>query len=446
MKKRVKEETIIFLGVVKWIVLAAIVGIITGLSTTLYIKALNAAIGIKGYSDYYFLLLPLGLLVGAILIKYLAPEEKTSGANLAIEAVNRHSGRIRFILVPIEFIGTILTIAFGGSGGKEGPSVQIGAGLAAFFTGLLGLDDHDRKKLVVCGMCGGFASVFGAPMTGALYGVEVLAIGSIMYDVLLPAFVTSIVSYHVSSHFGITYFYHPIKIVPAFSNMFFLKVLAAGVFFGVCSFAYIEGLHLAKKLCAKIKFLMIIKSLIAGSVLVVLALVFSTRPLGLGLDVMESAIEGGAVSWYDPILKIIHTGITLGFGGLGGKVTPMVFVGATSGSVFGSFMGVDPSMFAAIGFVSLLAGASNTPIAASVMAVELFGAEVASYAAIACVVSFMITGHRSVYPSQILAIKKSSSFKMELGRELEGTSPEYVYREKSLIGVLSRLLKAVKGR
>lgn len=446
MKRRVKEETIIFLSVVKWIVLAAAVGIITGLSTTFYIKALNAAIEIRSYTDYYFLLLPLGLLAGALLIKYLAPGEKVPGANLAIEAVNRRSGRIKFILAPIEFVGTILTIATGGSAGKEGPSVQIGAGLASVFSGFLRLDDGDRKKLVICGMCGGFASVFGAPMTGALYGVEVLAIGSIMYDVLLPAFVTSIVSYHVSSYFGITYFYHPIKIVPAFSEMFFLKVLAAGVFFGLCSFLYIEGLHFAKKLYDIIKLSVAIKSLLAGLVLVVFALVFSTHPLGLGLDVMEHAIEGGAIPWYDPILKIIHTGVTLGFGGLGGKVTPMVFVGATSGSVFGNFMGVDPSMFAAIGFVSLLAGASNTPIAASIMAVELFGAEVASYAAIACVVSFVITGHRSVYPSQILAVKKSSSFKVELGKELEGTSHEYVYREKSLIGVLQKLWKVIKRR
>ncbi len=446
MKKRLKEEAVIFLSTVKWIVLASLVGIITGLSTTLYVKALNHAIGLGSQSRFYFLLMPAGFLLSALMIKYLAPEGKAPGANLAIEAVNRFSGRIKAILVPIEFAGSIVTIASGGSAGKEGPSIQIGAGLAAIFSGIFGFDGMDRKKLVICGMCGGFASVFGAPITGAVYGIEVLAVGAILYDVLLPAFVSGIVSYHVSSYMGVAYFYHPIKIAPAFSEMFFLKVLAAGVFFGICSFLLIEGMSLAKKLSSRIKLSLPVKGVVAGCALALLALISSARPLGLGLDVMEEAVKGGATPWYDFLLKIIHTSVTLNFGGMGGKVTPIAFIGATSGNALGNLMGADPAVFAAIGFVSLLAGASNTPIAASIMAVELFGAEVASYAAVACVVSFIITGHRSVYPSQILAVKKSSSINVELGREMEGVRPEYDYREKSLIGTARKFWKKITGR
>ncbi|MBI5587352.1 MAG: chloride channel protein, partial [Deltaproteobacteria bacterium] len=338
-----------------------------------------------------------------------------------------------------------ITLALGGSAGKEGPCAQIGGGLASVFADILKFAEIDRKKLVICGISGGFASVFGTPIAGAIFGIEVLFVGSIRYDVLLPSFVTGIMSYQVSSWLGITYFHHPVHIVPVFSEAFFIKVVAAGVFFGLASIMLIETLKAGKAAAEKIKLPVPVKSVIGGMVLIMITLLFSTNYLGLGLPVMESALEGGGIPWYAFILKTVTTSITLNFGGSGGIQTPIFFIGSTLGSVLSHVLKVDAGMLSAIGFVSVLAGAANTPIAASIMAVELFGAEVAPYASIACVISFVITGHRSVYPSQVLSIKKSASIEVEIGKELETVDPRYLMRDKSLIRTL-RYLKDTAGK
>ena len=261
-----------------------------------------------------------------------------------------------------------------------------------------------------------------------------------------PSFVAGIISYQVSSWLGLTYFYNPITFVPVFSESFFLKVIAAGIFFGLCSFLLIEMLKLGKKASGALKIADEGKAILAGSILVALTFLFSKDYLGLGLQTIQASLEGGVIPWYAFILKSFFTSVTLSFGGHGGIGTPIFFVGATAGSAFSKVLDVDPAMLSAIGFVALLAGAANTPIAASIMSVELFGAEVAPYAAVACVISFMITGHRSAYPSQVLAVKKSSSIAVEVGREVSGMKPGIEYRDKSLVGVLRQILKKNENR
>ena len=183
---------------------------------------------------------------------------------------------------------------------------------------------------------------------------------------------------------------------------------------------------------AKIPWWAPLKGLLGGTVLILLTLFLSTDYLGLGLHIIESALAGSKVVWYAFAAKIVFTCITLTFGGSGGMVTPIFFVGATFGTLLAAILGVDPATFAAIGMVALLAGAANTPIAASILAVELFGSQIASYAAVACVTSFLMTGHRSVYPSQIFAIMKSSSFRDQTGKEVTDVQAEFLLRRKSL--------------
>ena len=179
--------------------------------------------------------------------------------------------------------------------------------------------------------------------------------------------------------------------------------------------------------------------MVGGGILVGLAFIFSTRYLGLGLDTVHAALHGDSIRSYDFILKIIFTAITLAFCGSGGMVTPIFFIGATAGSLFGSIMGYEPSIFAAIGMVSLLAGAANTPLSASIMAMEFFGPQVAPYAAVSCIVSYLITGHRSVYPSQILSITKSPSILIEKGVEMDDLKPGRIRpRPRSITDLLYR--------
>lgn len=217
-------------------------------------------------------------------------------------------------------------------------------------------DDRDRRKLVVCGISAGFASVFGTPIAGAIFGVEVLFVGSIVYDILLPSFIAGIISYQVSSALGITYFYHPIGFVPVFSQTFFITVVLAGIFFGLCSCFLIEVLKFGKRLSEKVAIWAPWKGMIGGGLLVGLTLLFSKQYLGLGLETIEGSLEGEKIIWYAFILKAIFTGITLNFGGSGGIVTPMFFIGATAGTLFAQLFNLDSATFAAIGLVSVLAG------------------------------------------------------------------------------------------
>lgn len=439
MRKKVLESSILFVSIIKWIFLASCAGVLVGGATTIFLKLLEAGISFAGGYRYYFIAIPAAFVLSVLLVRYFAPQAEGHGTEKVIEAVHRYSGKINPLVVPVKLVATVITIAAGGSAGKEGPCAQIGAGICSTLSDLLRFDDRDRKKMVICGISAGFATVFGTPIAGAIFGVEVLFVGSMLYDVLLPSFVAGIVGYQISSAFGITYFHEPLKFIPVFSSALFIKVCLSGLFFGLCSLLFIEMLRFFEDKSKGIRLDKVYKAMIGGTVLVVLAFIFSTDYLGLGLDRIRSVLEGNRINPAAFFLKMLFTSITLSFGGSGGIVTPIFFVGATAGNTFGSLLGLDPSLFSAIGMVALLAGAANTPISASIMAVELFGPQVAPYASVACIISFLMTGHRSVYPSQVLSMQKSASLVVEKGREMrEIEGVEFQPRKKSITGKIRK--------
>jgi H+/Cl- antiporter ClcA len=446
MKKRLTEESVIFVSVLKWIVLAAAVGGMVGVSTALFLEALGWSIAYTDQSPYSFVLLPAALFVSGALIKYLAPDAEGQGTDKVIEAVHKRSGKMNGRVIPVKIVATVITIAFGGSAGRIGPCAQIGGALSSLFADLLRFDDRDRKKLVICGISAGFASVLGTPIAGAIFGVEVLFVGSILYDVLLPSFVAGVVGYRVASGLGVTYFHSPLNFAPVLSHSFSIEVVMAGIFFGLCSFLLIETLRLGKRISDRISWGLPWQGLIAGFVLVGLTFLFSKKYLGLGLETIQTSIAGNGAPWYAFLLKMVFTSLTLNFAGSGGIVVPILFIGSTAGAFFGEFLQASIATFAAIGFVSLLAGATNAPIAASILFLELFGPEIAPYAAIACVISFLMTGHRSVHPTQVLAIRKSRSLHVEIGSDLEKIKAEFQPRSRSFIGAGLRLIKTIQGK
>ena len=445
MSNILARQIVLFISICKWCVLATVIGICIGLATAVFLKALNYSIALTGRTPYYFLLLPVALFVSSTLTKYLASDAKGHGTAMIIEALHKRSGKIRPSTVLVKLVAALITIAAGGSAGKEEPGAQIGAGISSLFADLFKFDDHDRRKLVICGVSAGFASVFGTPIAGAIFGVEVLFIGSLLYDVLLPAFIAGIVSYQMSAFLGITYFHTPLQFVPVFSAFFLAKVILAGIFFGLVSLFLIEFHNFIKKVSERLHIWAPYKGIIGGVALALLTLIFTTQYLGLGLDTIQATLQGQNTVWYAFVLKTVFTSITFGFGGGGGIITPIFFIGATAGALFAQILSVNSATFAVIGLVSVLAGAANTPIAASIMAVEIAGPAVAPYAAIACVVSYIMSGHRSIYPSQVLATQKSRTIQVQIGQEVKSCEQTVRPRERSVTGFGLKVIERIRS-
>ena len=416
-----REQIIIFYDVIKWTLLATVIGAAVGAATALFLNTLETTTAFVRQYNYYFLMLPIVFYFNYLLVKYF-PDIEGHGTEKVIYAIHKKHGKIKWQVVPLKLITTVSTLAFGGSAGKEGPCAQIGGGIASIFADLVRLTPSDRKKIVTCGISAGFAAVFGTPLAGAIFGVEALFVGSMIYEVLLPSFVAGITAYQVALFFGADYFYHTLNFIPVFTESFFIKVILAGAFFGICSFLLIEFMSFFHAIAKKIK--QSHRAIIGGLSLIILAMIFSTEYLGLGLPIIERSIGGEMNMWYTFLLKIIFTSITLSFYGSGGIVTPILFIGATSGTLFADLFGLSRETFAALGFTAVLAGATNTPIASSIMAIEIFGKEIAPYASLACIVSFLVTGYRSVYPSQILSTVKSGLLKTKMGQDIEDVCPE----------------------
>ena len=430
MKDYIKELFVLFLSIVKWIFLSICVGILVGVATSIFLKLLGISCSeVKSFSKYYFLLVPFALVLSSFIVKKFAPDAKGHGTEKVIEAIHKKNGAIDLMVVPIKLIATVITIAFGGSAGKEGPSAQIGAGLTSFFAKHLKINDKDKKKLVVCGISAGFASVFGTPIAAAIFAVEVLFVGNIIYELLLPSFISSIIAIQITNLFKVHHLDFDKIIVNEVTINLLLKSIFAGLFFAFVSFLLVEALIFSEKISSKIKINSYLKAFIAGLVLVAVGLIFTDFSLGLGANSFVMALNNENIHWYDFLLKIFTTATTLSFGGSGGILTPIFFIGSTSGVILDKIFSTN-GIFVAIGFVSLLSGAANTPIAASILAVELFGSDIIPFSTLSCIICFLFTGHRSVYPTQILAMKKAQSLSMILGKEIKETNVKDIKSEK----------------
>ena len=276
-------------SLLKWTLLAAAAGILAGASTALFLTILATAIAAaQSAAVIPWLLLPLGFVVGALIVHVLAPDAEGHGTDKVIEAVHRRWGRIPFLVAPVKLVATVVTIAAEGSVGKEGPAAQIGAALASGLGRLLFLRRRDHRKLVVCGIGAGFAAVFGTPIAGSIFGVEVLVMGSLMYDVLYPSFVAGIVSYFVARALGTTYFHETISTIPSVSEGLIVQLVLAGIVFGLVALLLIEGMRFSAATARRLPGPRWIVAGMGGVVIAGLAAVTSSRYLGLGLDTLET--------------------------------------------------------------------------------------------------------------------------------------------------------------
>ncbi len=408
------ELLVMLATVFQWLVLSIFTGALVGLGCTLFLRALLVSEG-RLYASPWWLLalsLPLAGFANGLLLHYGYRLSRSGYSDSPIVAVNEQHGRMPFRTLWIKPLAALITLACGGSAGKEGPCSHIGASFAAGIGRVLHLNPEMRKRLLACGVSAGFSSVFGTPIAGAIYGVEMLAIGRIRHDFLFPGVVAGVTAFEVSRHLGVPYPAYHIAFVSNFTELLFLKTVLIGILCGAVAWTFVELLRGSNLLFDRIRreyaLWPPLVPLIGGCVLAILVAVLPRQYIGLSLPAMEAALSGQTMPHLGFLWKALLVAVTLGSGFYGGIVTPQFVIGAIAGSAFAPLFGLQPALGAAVGLVAVVAAASNAPIAAILMGVELFGADSMLHVTGACVAAYLIIGHRSVYPEQQIAFSKSS--------------------------------------
>lgn len=407
--------------VVKWLALVLPLGAAVGSACALFLWSLEAVTTLRFQYPWLLYGLPIAG-VGVGLLYHWLGRTVESGSNLIVDEIHEPGGGVPTRIVPLVFIGTIVTHLCGGSAGREGTAVQMGGGIAsAFARKLRFLAPIDVRTLLMTGVAGGFGGVFGTPLAGAVFAMEVLAIGRISYEAVLPCLIAAIVADWSCGawHVGHTPYHVAAISAEGHSHLNWLlltKVAAAGALFGLAARLFAELAHAVQhgfKLLIRTPYL---RPAFGGLGVIGLVFLCGADYLGIGVtspdphavSIVSSFREGGAQPW-SWLLKIIFTVMTLASGFKGGEVTPLFFIGAALGNALAGPLRAPVDLFAGLGFVAVFAAAANTPLACTIMAVELFGTGGGPnvvYFAVACFGAYFFGGHAGIYVSQRIATPK----------------------------------------
>lgn len=424
MKNKITAEHLsIIRYLIKWTALTLPVGLAVGSMVALFLWLLNWAVFFRFDHAWLLFLLPVSGVVIHFLYK-LWGKSSEKGNNLIMEEIHEPGGGVPSRMGPLVLLTTIITHLFGGSAGREGTAVQIGGSIAQLFAKWFKLKPEDVKTILTAGIAAGFGAVFGTPLTGAIFALEVIMVGKIKYDALIPCLIASIIGDFTVAAWGIHHTLYHIDFLQDTHFIFegylhwdvllILKIMIASVCFGLASYLFSELVNGVKNVSLKVFKTTWIIPFAGGLVIIGLTYIVGKPDyLSLGVDaeypgavtIVSAFKTGGADAW-SWLWKTVFTTITLGTGFKGGEVTPLFYIGATLGNTLATIMDAPVSLFAALGFIAVFAGATNTPLACTIMGVELFGGEYILFFAIACFTAYFFSGHSGIYSAQRIGIPK----------------------------------------
>lgn len=422
-KWKAPEQARISWFLIRWTILAIPLAILVGSLVAFFLWSLEEVTNLRIRNPWLLAFLP----AAGVLIYFLyelAGKRTEKGNNLILDEIHEPSTGVPLRLAPLVLIATLITHLFGGSAGREGTAVQMGGSLADALAKPFRLNQEDRKTLLLCGMAAGFGAVFGTPVTGALFAVEVLFLGQILHTALLPCLIASLLADITCQFWGVGHVSYSILSEAITltapenwwnSGMLLVKVIILGACAGLVSACF-------SMLTNQVKYIsnMLIPRPwlvpIAGALIIIgLSMIPGNQDyLGLGVwnadpsvVTISSAFSTGGAETFSWAWKLLFTAITIGMGFKGGEVTPLFFIGATLGNVLAVWMGAPIDLMAGLGFIAVFAAATNTPIACTIMGIELFGGEHFLFFAIACFTAYYFSGHTGIYSSQRSGIPKT---------------------------------------
>lgn len=382
----------------EWIALGALVGVVCGLASALFLTALDLATRFREAHPALVFTLPLaGLAIGWAYERFGAGVR--AGNNLIIDTIHDDGPEIPFRMAPMVLAGTVLTHLFGGSAGREGTAVQMGASLADGLSHRMGVSRVARRELLAAGVAGGFGSVFGTPIAGMVFGLEFVVRGRFQYDALVPALVASVVGDLTTRATGVGHSHYPVIAALALTPLVLAKWLLFAAAVALTTIAFVELTHGLKHLL-EARLALPHRMFLGGVAVVGMWQAAGTADyLGLSVPLILSSFAAPPV-WYAFLLKLGFTAVTIGTGFIGGEVTPLFCVGATLGAALAAPLGLPLPLAAGVGLAAVFATAAKTPLSLSIMAVELFGAAVLPHVVIVCAVAYVLSGDRGIYPAQ----------------------------------------------
>lgn len=403
-----REHVALVVFVLKWAVLGALVGVLAGVSSAVFLYGLKLVTDVRLANPALLFGLPLGgLVIGWVYHRFGG--RSAAGNNLILDEIHgigpsmQGAGRVPGRLGPLVLIGTWVTHLFGGSAGREGTAIQLSASLSDVLARFIRIGAEDRRLLLTAAVSGGFASVFGVPLAGFVFGLEVRSVGRVRHDAIVPALTAAIVGNIVMEALHLRHDVTPSYelAVAGMDGSWLLRIAVAGAVFGAVALVFTELVEGVRRTFAALVIRPWLRPFVGGIIVVALTFAIGDAAyLGLSLGLIDDALTGADVAPWAFAVKLAFTALTLGAGFRGGEVTPLFVIGATLGAVLAIPLGVPPEILASVGFVAVFAAATNTPLACIVMGIELFGAAVIPYLAVGCVIAYVTSAHRGIYGAQ----------------------------------------------